>query len=520
MKKKKTAKIFSFVLKQIVIFLLILLTFSLNWGSKNFGNIGLNEIIFTLNMPLKEASTSFVADYFQTALFPAAGIWAVELLFVLYPFKNRYYLRISSKGGHHCRWRLLPFTAPLPVFLLIFFVWLMGLVYAADRQFEVFSYVKSQMDQSTLIEEEYVNPDDVQITFPEKKNNLICIYVESLESSMQDKAKGGIFDVNYIPELTQIAEDNVSFSQSDLLEGAAVAPASGWTIAGLVAETAGLPLKLFEYNGAKGGVDNSMKKYEYFLPGAVTLGEILEEEGYLNYIMFGSKGKFGGRSTYFQQHGNYEVWDYFSAIEEGKISKDYDENWGFEDEKLYTYAKEKILELAKKDQPFNFSMLTADAHTPSGYVCDLCPTTYEQQYANVLVCESRQLSAFIEWLEEQSFYENTTILICGDHCSMVKDFFGEYAYDKHNGEVTRKVYNAFIQPFAEPVREKNRLFTTMDIFPTVVAALGGEIEGNRLGLGTNLFSDEETLAEKYGYEVLFEELNKKSRFYDNTILYP
>jgi len=41
-----------------------------------------------------------------------------------------------------------------------------------------------------------------------------------------------------------------------------------------------------------------------------------------------------------------------------------------------------------------------------------------------------------------------------------------------------------------------------------------------LALGTNLFSEEPTLAEKYGYDVLFEELDKKSVFYDEKLLYP
>ncbi len=80
MKKKKAAKVFGFLFGQGVLFLLVLLTFSLHWSFKNFGNIGLNEIIFTLNMPLKEASAGFVADYFRKAFFPAAGIFAVELL--------------------------------------------------------------------------------------------------------------------------------------------------------------------------------------------------------------------------------------------------------------------------------------------------------------------------------------------------------------------------------------------------------------------------------------------------------
>ena len=72
----------------------------------------------------------------------------------------------------------------------------------------------------------------------------------------------------------------------------------------------------------------------------------------------------------------------------------------------------------------------------------------------------------------------------------------------------------------QPVNMKNRKFTTMDIYPTVLASIGAKIDGERLGLGTNLFSDVPTLAEEYGYEQMFAELNKRSRFYDNTILYP
>ena len=67
---------------------------------------------------------------------------------------------------------------------------------------------------------------------------------------------------------------------------------------------------------------------------------------------------------------------------------------------------------------------------------------------------------------------------------------------------------------------KNRKFTTMDFCPSILAALGVEIEGERIGLGTNLFSDKQTLPEEYGYETMFEELGKKSVFYNKEILYP
>jgi phosphoglycerol transferase len=53
----------------------------------------------------------------------------------------------------------------------------------------------------------------------------------------------------------------------------------------------------------------------------------------------------------------------------------------------------------------------------------------------------------------------------------------------------------------------------MDIFPTVLAAMGFEIEGDRLGLGTNLFSEEKTLAEKKGLEWMDQEFSKSSDYY-------
>ena len=44
--------------------------------------------------------------------------------------------------------------------------------------------------------------------------------------------------------------------------------------------------------------------------------------------------------------------------------------------------------------------------------------------------------------------------------------------------------------------------------------MGVKIEGERLGLGTNLFAtDKKTLSDKYGHEVLFEELAKSSEYY-------
>ena len=56
------------------------------------------------------------------------------------------------------------------------------------------------------------------------------------------------------------------------------------------------------------------------------------------------------------------------------------------------------------------------------------------------------------------------------------------------------------------------------MFPTTLAAMGVEIPGDRLGLGTNLFSAKLTLTETFGYEKLDEEIQKNSDFYNTKIL--
>ena len=56
------------------------------------------------------------------------------------------------------------------------------------------------------------------------------------------------------------------------------------------------------------------------------------------------------------------------------------------------------------------------------------------------------------------------------------------------------------------------------MFPTTLAALGCEIDGERLGLGTNLFSDVDTLAERLGVNKVDEELSKLSRYFNQHFL--
>ncbi len=93
---------------------------------------------------------------------------------------------------------------------------------------------------------------------------------------------------------------------------------------------------------------------ENFIPNFTKLAK----EGYTNHLILGSSSEFAGIDTYFKTHGDYEIFDYSTAVERGYIDEDYHVFWGFEDKKVYDYAKDELLEVAKQEPPFNIIINT------------------------------------------------------------------------------------------------------------------------------------------------------------------
>lgn len=348
----------------------------------------------------------------------------------------------------------------------------------------------------------YINPNTATITAPEQPKNLIYLYVESMETTYASVDDGGMQEINYIPKLTQLANENISFSDTELLGGAHVPGGASWTMGALFATTTGLPFA-FPIDG------NSMNQMGTFASGVTALGDLLKDHGYTQKFLCGSDGSFAGRKAYFEQHGNNDVLDYPYAIQQGYIPSDYYVWWGYEDAKLFDIAKIELMKLSTENQPFNFTMLTVDTHHVDGYICENCKSTYYHQLGNVLECTDNQVYDFILWCQQQEFYENTVIVISGDHYRMDSSLVAEASELR-----MRRLYNCIINS-TQPTKlgTTNRLFTSLDLFPTTLSAMGFQIEGERLGLGTNLFSDVPTLSEELGIEEFKNGLGKYSDFY-------
>ena len=470
-----------------------------NWVLDTWGLLSIDEIIFHLKVPLDGTNSDVVLD----------GINACVPLAVLVLFLS-IFLIIGLRNKH----------GKCMIALFLVAVIACGsegrAAYEVYDELDVKEYLVSQKKESHFIEQNYVDPRTTKITFPEQKRNLIYIYLESMESTFASKGDGGGLDFNCILELTTLAEENTNFSDSDKLGGGYPAYGGTWTMAGIFSQTSGIPIKNSEQTD---DVNATLAEQSSFSSQARNLEDILADEGYNQCFMIVSDATFGGRRAYFESHGKgqTEICDYNTAKENGQIPEDYYVWWGYEDQKLFANAQEKLTELSSKDEPFNFTMLTVDTHFEDGYVCEQCQNEFgDNQYANVMACSSRQVDAFVKWIQQQPFYENTTIVISGDHLTMDSDFCNDVSEDYE-----RSVYNVFINlpEGLDTSFEKthSREFATLDMFPTTLAAMGVTIEGDRLALGVNLFSDEQTLTEQYGRKGLDKELMKKSKFYDMLI---
>ena len=390
------------------------------------------------------------------------------------------------------------------VFTTILFIGALALAFV---NFGVYEYSKNTLAKSDFIEENYVFAKDPEIEFDEKRN-LIFIVVESLETTFFTKEQGGYWDYEVTPELYELLndEDAVTFYNENKAQGVNMITGASWTTASVVANTTGVPFKI--------PIEQNSYHSDDFLNGVYSLGDLLKDNGYYNELISTATTSFGGIKEYYTKHGNFEIIDKDSL---GQYNLEYDKDdlgaWGINDNYLFEIAKKRLDIISKQDKPFNMNLITIDTHFPSGYVGNYSIKKYDSQYENAYATTSKLIYNFVNWVKEQEYYDDTTIVIVGDHLSMQSDYFTSRGI---NGN--RYVYNCILNSYETPLKESKRIPTALDYYPTIVASIGGKIEDDKLGLGVNLFSDKKTLAEKKGLEYLNNELVKKSDFYDENIL--
>ena len=509
-KNERRIKRFS-ILSSLVVLISFVLIFTSMYLNKKFPHMDFETILFTIRF----ANGSYSKEVRNSIILMALSIIIISAVFyiLLYRKERAEKLVLTSPDRKNSIEMKMTDSSKWISFLLPAALFAYGIFNLSDSV-KLFEFIKRNTSLTTLYEDHYVAPTTDIIHFPEKKKNLIYIYLESYENTFTSFENGGNQPTDLMPEIYELEKNNINFSHRSGIGGQSVFfPMIMYTMGSTVAQTSGVPLTSilnFEHNQSANTMSSMMSPLR-------RLEDILHDEGYNQLFIRGENTRFAGYNKYVGRYENSEIYDVVSALNEGFIDDSYSQPWGLEDRLLFIKIREKIDELAAKDAPFCVSTYTVDTHSAEeGLRCELCDPDIKNDYAAAINCSSHQVNDFINWLSEKPYWKDTVVIFVGDHLTEHCVEGVRFDEDKY----VRTTCNCIINSEKTPVNEKNRTFSAMDMFPTTLSAIGCDIDGDRLGLGTDLFSATPTLCEEMGADKFVEEAQKKSEYYIDTFLVP
>lgn len=501
--KKKVKRIclsvFTFLFQPV----LILYIYSIPWAIDTFPLSNIEAVLFTLFAGTNEGAEEFVLSSFESSVcIPATKIFTVVLVLqlgtaiVLKKRKLTFHFtfgKIKAQILGRTIKEYLGQIQKITTLAVVVYSAILSLILPEIVMSAPFKALFQQPVNSELYRNHYIESSSEQIRIIEKPKNLIVILLESMETNFS----------GHTPEIALLEHQSINFTPG----GVSVAGTS-WTIAAITAKLCGIPLnmpmKINEYLG----------KLPTYLPGASCLTDLLEEKKYNQVFIQGSSGNFTQIREFVKSHGHIVLYDLEHYKERGKVPNDYNVFWGIEDRKLYQYAKEELDSLYALDAPFALYLTTMDTHQPDGYVDDKCNKEFEnieKKYVKALRCASSQLYDFILWAETQPWFENTLISVMGDHTQ--PRLSAKAGVPKTDSLYwTNFMINSAIQ---KPI--KTRQYTSLDMYPTLLEAMGFELEHRGIALGRSLFSDSLTMLELYGRKTLDSLLRERSIQYDKFL---
>lgn len=447
------------VFRYLLLYALSALVSTGNWFARRFGRVDLDQILYHLQQSpgaLVKADSALVHNAIRNCVL-APLAYALVLT-----------LALASVGRLQRRY----FTWPGQV-----------IAFTLASGWAVHAAVVMQppdFSGEDWIAEHYAAP--AQPLAPAQKRNLVLIYAESLETAY------GVDPLAGLP-----AGDNLSFSDFRQL------PGTGWTIAGMVSSQCGLPLKPLGILGS----NDLGESVANFLPRARCLGDVLKDAGYHQVFLGGAARQFAGKDHFLLQHGYDEVLgrDEWLAEDPEVLLNE----WGLNDDALFTQALLKLRALVAAKQPFNLTVLTIGMHPPRGYLSPTCPATHGD-FRDAVDCTALLVRRFVQQAQAEGLLAGTDVVLTGDHLTMPASDMGR----KLQG-ARRSVYNRMLT--ASALAPNRRVIDHFDLAPTLLTALGFRLQDGRFGLGCSalgpvrcqsLADDEEAQAS----------LQRHSAFYD------
>ena len=278
-------------------------------------------------------------------------------------------------------------------------------------------------------------------------------------------------------------------------------------IGGIVASQCGIPLKsisILSGNLTGWALDR-------YLPGALCLGDYLKADGYHNVYYNGSSGVFSGLDKFFRSHGYQEFMGKEDWVEKKHVDPATMNIWAIYDSDMVDRSMERIDELMAEGTKFSFALSTMDTHEP-GFLSPPCVDQgFTENWSGYVKCSLSQVERLLRHIRDKGWEDQFVILVMGDHEARMPEMDD---VDLKHVEGRYVLCSLTRDAALKPVRT---IITHFDLFPTLLAALGFTVEGDRLGFGYNVFSQDVRPGEDYR-DRLRKRVLSHSKYYESLWL--
>lgn len=287
-----------------------------------------------------------------------------------------------------------------------------------------------------------------------KGRNLIIIQVESLENADLNQKIG---NQEIAPNLNKLAKEGMYFPNYYALIGP-----------GNTADTEFVTMdSLYPLPDDVAFISYAENQYS-------ALPKLLDDSGYHTYVLHGDVPTFWNRSNAYPSLG-YQQWI-------GKDSFTAPRPVGFDGLGDSDFFDQSAAKLKNLQQPFSATLITLSSHSPFELPDDLQTLSMpaqtnlnhtQQEYLQSIHYTDRAIGSFIDQLKKNGLYDNSLIVIYGDHGSFtgIGDALGAYKnipQNLHNSQVPL----ILLAPGTNLQGINTEPASDLDLFPTLTNLLG------------------------------------------------
>jgi len=341
-----------------------------------------------------------------------------------------------------------------------------------------------------------LEPPEIQAV-PKKKPNLVLIYLESLERSYRDiPASSDAF-----ADFGQMEDKGFSARNVGQIHG------THFSAAGHVATLCGVPMLprgLSDPKKVKTAEDATRHGVADFLPGVTCLGDILSEQDYDTTYINGADAELFAIAELMRSHGFASVRGLKTEPEHANSPSN--NTWGVPDSELFKVGTEELDRLSAGSRPFALVLFTSSTHGPYGYLdpgCDYVPPIKPAQADSLMPatihCSGALVKGFLEELDRLNLTDDTVVALMSDHLVMANTMIKEL---KKVGDARRNYVVILNDAGGIDGTVSDRAATMMDVYPTILEAMGFTLKNGAGNLGRSLLSGGDTLAETLGLDTV------------------